>query len=114
MMKDADTPSAQNFYEKMLDEFVNNGEFNINKSQSMFRAIAALGENGKRFIPKLNKLLATIKEKYEEIKQSEADISNYSKNFKLKEYRKSIMNLLYVIDSIESGSGRSYKYEWSW
>lgn len=110
MMKDADTPSAQNFYEKMLDEFINNGEFNINKSQSLFRAIAALGENGKRFIPKLNKLLATIKEKYEEIKQSEADI----KNFKLKECRKSIMNLLYVIDSIESETGRSYKYEWAW
>lgn len=95
----ADTPVVQNYYNEQLLNWNNNVD-NI----SLLRGISSLGENGKRFLP-------FLKEKLEELKQKYYDSKKDSKKYRLiQSLKKQIERILYTIDSIESGKGRSDKY----
>ena len=97
------TPTVQRYYASLLplwrDEYRNNNSnININTLGS---AIANLGENGRQFIP-------FIKQKIRETEEFRNTKKGQSIDPKLID--KVIERYLYILDAVESGTGRSSKY----
>jgi hypothetical protein len=111
-MTKTDTPTVQNFYESLLprwvdrtpgDQWERHGPINLD---TMGTAIGSLGINGKRFLPFLNQKLEEEKALLGQQKKAPGMRIEDSK----KKIEKNIEKLLYVIDSINNGTGHSNKY----
>ncbi len=97
-MSNADTPTAINFYKKLLPFYDRIGP-------TMFgNSLAKLGINGQSFLPFLK----------ERLKNWEDDPPEIPLNVNKEYVKKEKENLKYIIDSIENGQGRSDRYEFSW
>lgn len=102
-MTGADTPVVQQFYSELMPlwnvDFGNRSDFGLH---DLGIALAGLGINGHRFLPEL-------KEKLRKVQEFAAKPEN-QKEFNKNRLEKIIEQYYYIIDSIESGTGRSKKY----
>jgi len=106
----ADTPSVQQFYESLLplwdDSLKGLDNYSVIGVSILGQAIAKLGENGRQFIPFMREKL----QKAEIERQESADNPvRWQRITAL--WDKHIERLLYIIDALESGTGKSKKYK---
>jgi hypothetical protein len=114
----SDTPSVQRYYKSLLPRWKEvyslsyYGAININNLGS---AIASLGENGKDFIPFITEQLEKAQDYKDAIskRKSEEGSSGFETRTdrELKVADKIVEKFLYILDAVESGTGRSKKYK---
>lgn len=116
----SDTPTVQRFYKQLLPLWEDNREnyyddysrINVN---TLGQDIARLGENGRDFLPFIDK---KIEEESAAVAQLEGGIAEEQKGRRptqdlLQRAYGKVAKLYYIKDAIESGTGRSDKYKWS-
>ena len=140
-MTDSDTPTVQRYYESLLPaweyEFEPLPEQTVRRRLQLLksrileinnlgRAIAKLGENGQRFIPWIQARLDRLQRDFgphvyhpstcptppETFVPAPGQPSSREQAWK--KVQRITERYLYILDSIESGRGRSTKYDWSW
>lgn len=112
-MSNADTPSVQRFYESLLPlwddtRFARDSYLAISEV-TLGISIAKLGENGRQFIPFIQKKLQKVEAERQELPQGYT--SDYAAKIKIEQTEKQIERLLYIIDALQNGTGRSTKYK---
>jgi hypothetical protein len=99
-LKGSDTPTVQKYLGDMLSSTYESDKYHI------FRYIAGLGENGTQFLPQLREELESLKEQYKIKKPKNPN------NIDI--LTKRLESILFCIDAIESGTGKSTKYKFHW
>jgi len=120
-MKRADTPAVQGFYESLLPYWGDRMNFMKNPSHvnldTLGNAIAWLGENGRQFIPFMQNQLVQSQQESNSMAQQLAGYENPGDHkaqrmeSEIEHYKKDVEKYLFIIDSLESGTGRSKKYK---
>ncbi len=119
-MANADTPTVQRFYQQLLplwedDRETYNDDYSSITINILGSAIGRLGENGKMFLPFINKKIKEEREMIQKMQNSFTDEQKryrYNRDLIERAYDK-IKKLYHIKDAIESGTGRSDKYKWS-
>ncbi|MAE81265.1 MAG: hypothetical protein CMB80_00925, partial [Flammeovirgaceae bacterium] len=110
-MANADTPSVQQFYNSLLSKWDNSpsslDNYSVVGITTLGGAIGRLGENGRQFIPFMQKKLEEAKTKRQYMEREEQE----ERERQVKSLDKYIERLLHIIDSLESGTGSSKKYK---
>lgn len=118
-MKNADTPSAQRTYATILKYWGNprqhtpfsNQKYSPINVFTVGSGLARLGNNGRQFLPFLKQKLEEEQLRNETLKKDKPDNTWYNQlNEEIKFSDNIVETLLYIIDSIESGKGKSSKY----
>jgi len=112
-MAEADTPSVQQFYESLLplwddDSVTSLNSYSVIGVNILGHSIARLGENGRQFMPFIRKKLEEAQRKRQESAENPATWQRITSL-----WERHIEKLLYIIDALESGTGRSDKYKFS-
>jgi hypothetical protein len=115
-MSRSDTPSVQKFYWDIVnsprfgDTHMGREAYSDLNVDTVGAAIARLGANGRQFIPWAQEKLSE-EQKYFEALQADPERQRfYGHDHIFKSVKKNVERYLYIIDALESGTGRSTKY----
>ena len=116
----SDTPTVQRYYESLIplyqDEYLNN--YSTLNVSTLGGAIARLGENGKQFLPFIKSKLKDSQDYKNTLMKEQEELSPGAfhwtrKKTEIENADRVVEKYLYILDSLESGQGRSSKYRFS-
>lgn len=103
-LKNADSPAVQDYYKSQLFRWDQQVRGSKNNTHLIY-ALGSLNENGRYFLPFLREKLEDSKERYNQLKASKEP----AKEFVINTAKQEVVNILWAIDSIETGK-YSQKY----